>query len=65
MSGLDATIRIALVIAIAALYFTGTVSGTLAIVLGVAAGIFLLTSVFSICPLYSVLGISTCSIEKK
>ena len=65
MSGLDAMIRIALVILIGVLYFTGTVSGTLAIVLAVGAGIFLLTSVFSVCPLYSVLGISTCSVEKK
>jgi uncharacterized MAPEG superfamily protein len=49
----------------AALYFTGTVTGTLGLVLVVAAGIFVLTSLVSFCPLYTILGISTCKVNSK
>jgi hypothetical protein len=40
-------IRIAVVVVI--LYFTGSISGTLAIVLLVLSGISILTSIFSVC----------------
>lgn len=40
------------VIVIAAHYFTGTVSGILAAVLAILAVVFLVTSIFSFCPLY-------------
>jgi type IV secretory pathway VirB2 component (pilin) len=46
------------------LYFTGTVTGTLGIVLVVIAGVFTLTSVISFCPLYSIVGLSTCPVQK-
>jgi len=42
------------------LYYTNVITGTLAIVLLVFAGIFLLTSLFSFCPLYVPFGINTC-----
>lgn len=61
----DKLIRISVVIFIAILYFTATITGTLAIVLLVIAGIFLLTSAISFCPLYSILGINSCPVEKK
>ncbi|OYD42897.1 hypothetical protein CHU00_17775 [Sphingobacterium cellulitidis] len=60
MGSQDKLIRIIIAIIIAILYFTNVISGTLAIVLLVVAGIFILTSIIGICPLYSILGISTC-----
>lgn len=59
MGSTDKIIRIALAVIIAILYFTNLISGTLAIVLGVFAGIFIITSFVSFCPLYSPFGIST------
>jgi len=45
------------------LYYTGVISGTLAIVLMVFAVIFIVTSLISFCPLYPLLGINTCKKE--
>jgi hypothetical protein len=64
MGSIDRVVRILLAVVFAALYFTGTVSGTLGLVLVAAAGIFALTSVISFCPLYPILGINTCSVKK-
>jgi hypothetical protein len=60
MGGADHLIRLLVAVAISALYFTGTISGTLGLVLVVLGGIFLLTSAVSFCPLYAPFGISTC-----
>ena len=60
MSSADRIIRILLVAVFAILYFTGTVTGTLGIVLLVLGGVFVLTSLVSFCPLYAIVGISTC-----
>lgn len=59
MGTLDRIIRVSLVILIAVLYFTNVISGTWAIILGVVAVIFLLTSLIGVCPLYMPFGIST------
>jgi hypothetical protein len=64
MGSADRMIRIVVAIILAALYFTGTVTGTLGIVLVVIAGVFTLTSVISFCPLYSIVGLSTCPVQK-
>jgi hypothetical protein len=64
MGSTDRIIRIVLAIIMAVLYFTGTVSSTLGIVLVVASAIFALTSLISFCPLYTILGINTCSTKK-
>lgn len=61
----DRIIRLALAAVIAVLYFTGTISGTLAIVLVALGAIFLLTSVISFCPLYAPFGLSTCKTKAK
>lgn len=55
----DKIIRLLIAVGIAVLYFTGTISGTLAIVLGVLAVVFVATSFMSFCPLYLPFGIST------
>ena len=51
MGNTDRIARSVIAIVIAALYFTGTISGTLGIVLLVFAVVFLLTSFVSFCPL--------------
>lgn len=61
MGTTDKLIRILIAVVIAILYFTNTISGTLAIVLGVLAIIFVLTSLISFCPLYAPFGINTCA----
>ncbi len=64
MGSTDRIIRILLAVIMAALYFTGVVSGTLGIVLMVATAVFALTSLISFCPLYPILGINTCGSKK-
>jgi len=55
----DRLIRVLLALVIAVLYFTDQISGTVAIVLGLLAVIFLITSAMSFCPLYAPFKIST------
>ena len=47
------------------LYVSGTVTGTLGLVLMIAAVIFALTALVSFCPLYTLFGMSTCPVEKQ
>lgn len=65
MGSADRIIRILVAVVFAVLYFTNVVSGTLGIVLLVLGGVFLLTSLVSFCPLYTLVGASTCPVEKK
>ncbi|WP_298154646.1 DUF2892 domain-containing protein [Flavobacterium sp.] len=64
MGTTDKTIRIIVAVLIAILYFTGVISGTLAIILGIVAVIFVATSLISFCPLYAILNINTCKIKQ-
>ena len=50
---------------IATLYFTNVITGTLGIVLLVLAGVFVLTSFISVCPLYTPFGLHTCPTKEK
>ncbi|MDQ3110370.1 MAG: DUF2892 domain-containing protein [Bacteroidota bacterium] len=59
MGTADKIIRILVAIIITVLYFTHVISGTAAIVLLIIAGVFILTSFISFCPLYWPFGIST------
>ena len=59
MGVVDRVIRLLIVVAIAILYFTNVISGTLALILGILAVVFLLTSLLGFCPLYLPFGIST------
>ncbi|MCX6186773.1 MAG: DUF2892 domain-containing protein [Bacteroidetes bacterium] len=59
MGTADKVVRIIIAIAIAALYFLGQITGTIAIILMVLAVIFVATSFLSFCPLYLPFGIST------
>lgn len=64
MGNADKIIRIIVAAVIAVLYFTNVISGTLAIVAGIVAVIFVLTSFMSFCPLYVPFGINTCKRKK-
>jgi len=59
MGTVDKTIRVLAAAIVALLYFTGVISGTLAIILMVIALVFIVTSLVSVCPLYPILGINT------
>ncbi|HEY0673242.1 MAG TPA: DUF2892 domain-containing protein [Longimicrobiales bacterium] len=59
MGTLDRTLRLLAAAVIAGLYLTHQVTGTLAIVLGIFALVFLVTSVVGFCPLYVPLRLST------
>ena len=62
MGSVDRIVRVLIFVLVVVLYLTNQISGTAAIILGVLAIIFLLTSLISFCPLYYPFGIST---EKK
>ena len=64
MGTADRVIRILIAAVVAYLYYAGIISGTLGIVLLVLAGVFVLTSLISFCPLYAPFGLSTCSLKE-
>jgi hypothetical protein len=59
MGTIDRIIRVILALVVAVLYYTGQISGIAAIVLGILALIFVVTSAIGICPLYVPLKLST------
>jgi hypothetical protein len=59
MGTIDKVVRILLAMVVVVLYFTHVISGTLAIILLILAGVFILTSFLSFCPLYLPFGLST------
>lgn len=65
IGNVDKTIRILVAVVIAILYFTDLISGTLAIILGILAIVFVLTSFISFCPLYLPFGINTLKKKKR
>jgi len=64
MGGTDRILRIVLAVVFSVLYFTGTVGGTIGLVLLILGAVFLATSLISFCPLYLPFGISTCKAKK-
>jgi hypothetical protein len=65
MGTADRIIRLIIAAIVGVLYFTGTISGTLGVILLVLAGVFVLTSFISFCPLYAPFGISSCPVKEK
>lgn len=59
MGSPDRIVRILIAIIIAVLLFTNVVQGALAVILGIIAIIFVVTSVIGFCPLYVLFGLST------
>jgi hypothetical protein len=59
MGSTDKIIRIAIAAVIALLFYLDVISGTLGLVLLIFAGVFVLTSLISYCPLYPVFKMDT------
>ena len=60
----DRTIRTFIAITLAALAFMGYITGAWSIVAYIVATVLLLTSFVSFCPLYTLLGVTTCPVKK-
>lgn len=56
----DKVIRILIASIISTLYITGILSGTLGVILLLVGGVLLVTALVNFCPLYSLLGITSC-----
>jgi len=63
VGSIDKVVRVLAAVVIGVLYFTGQITGTAAIILGLFAVVFLLTSAIGFCPLYLPMKLST--IKKK
>ncbi|MBA4850634.1 DUF2892 domain-containing protein [Emticicia sp. BO119] len=61
---IDRIIRLMVSVVLIVLYYTDVVSGTWGILAMVVASIFVVTSLVSFCPLYTIFGINTCSVKK-
>ncbi|MCS6820542.1 MAG: DUF2892 domain-containing protein [Microscillaceae bacterium] len=61
----DKILRIALAIILFVVWIAKGITGTLGIIALLVAVILLATSYMRFCPLYSILGISTCPINRK
>ena len=59
MGSIDRALRFGVAVLIAVLYFTGVISGTVALILGIIAVVFILTSFVGTCPAYLPFGLST------
>ncbi|WP_431472048.1 DUF2892 domain-containing protein [Nonlabens sp. SCSIO 43208] len=64
MGGADRIIRIIIAAVVGVLYWQGIIEGTLAYILLAVAGVFLITSFVSFCPLYTIVGLNTCRVKK-
>jgi len=60
MGSLDKIIRVIIAAVIATLFLTNVITGTIGVILLVLAGIFVLTSLVSFCPIYAIFGMNTC-----
>lgn len=65
MGSADRIFRTIIAVVLGALYYTDVIGGTVGLVLVILAGVFLLTSLVSFCPLYAPFGISTCAVKKQ
>lgn len=59
MGSVDRIVRTAVALVVLVLILTGTVKGVLAVILGILAVVFVLTSAISFCPLYLPFKLST------
>jgi hypothetical protein len=59
LGAIDKIIRLAIAAVVVVLYYLNIITGTLGIVLLVFAAVFVLTSLISFCPLYTILGLNT------
>ncbi|MGD9379010.1 MAG: DUF2892 domain-containing protein [candidate division WOR-3 bacterium] len=59
MGSWDRILRLIVTLVIVLLLITGVLKGALAVILGIVAIIFFITSVVGFCPLYVIFGMST------
>jgi len=65
MGTADRVLRVLVALAVGVLFLTGQISGLAAIILGVFAAVFILTSAMGSCPLYFPLNINTIGKKKQ
>lgn len=65
MGTADQVIRLLVALAIGILYLTHVISGTVALVLGILAVVFIITTFAGFCPLYRIFGIHTLQRKKR
>lgn len=65
MGNTDKMIRVIIALLLVGFYFMGIITGTIGMVLLILSAVFILTSLVSFCPLYTLLGINTCPAKKK
>jgi hypothetical protein len=64
MGSTDKLVRVLVAVVAALLVYFEVVSGTFAYILIAVAAIFVLTSLISFCPIYSIFGMNTCKVKK-
>lgn len=64
MGTIDRVVRAIVAVVAVVLIFTGQLTGVWAIIVGVLAAVFALTSLVGFCPLYVPFGIRTCRITQ-
>ena len=64
MGTADRFIRILVAVVLFYLYYAKIITGTLGLVGVIVGAVFILTSLISFCPLYTLLGINTCGVKK-
>lgn len=64
VGSIDRVLRVLIAVAASILYFTGTVEGTLGYIVLAVGAIMLLTALIGFCPIYSIVGLSTCKTKK-
>ncbi len=65
MGAVDKLVRLVVALLIIIAYYQEIVTGVFGIILLIVGGIFVLTSLVSVCPLYSIFGIKTCQLKKE
>jgi hypothetical protein len=65
MGSIDKAVRILAAIIVLVLYLAGQITGAAAIILGVIAVVFIITSLVSFCPLYTLFKINTGKAQEK
>tara|TARA_B100001059_G_C17508289_1_gene414493 strand:- start:25 stop:315 length:291 start_codon:yes stop_codon:yes gene_type:complete len=64
MGSTDRFIRLFIAVALLTTFYTDTVTGIIGYLMAAVAGVLILTTFISFCPLYSLLGINTCKMRK-
>ncbi len=64
IGSVDKIVRVVLALIFSALFFTRTVTGGFGFILLTVGGLLLATVVLGVCPLYRLLGITSCPVKK-